>query len=129
MGFLDKAKKAAQDAAQQGKKLAEQAQSKLDEAQGNFNAGQQHSQEQPAGAGTEYDKHGRPIAHEDTAQTAPPHGDPVAESAPSAPAAEAPAPDPAAPGPEPVTPGAEPPKPPAPPSGGSGLTSGDPLAG
>jgi hypothetical protein len=121
MGFMDKAKKAAQDAAQQGKKLAEQAQTKLDEAQGNFNAGQGQGQtsDKPA---VEYDANGRPIATEDSGQTTPPQGDPLGASAPSEPAAEAPAPDTSAPP-------AEPAKPAAPPSGGSGLSSGDPLAG
>ena len=39
--------------------MAEQAQAKLDEAQKQFNAGQQ--QGQPSGPAVEYDKHGRPI--------------------------------------------------------------------
>ena len=121
MGFMDKAKKAAQEAAEQGKKLAEQAQSKLDEVQGNRNAGQSQDQQQ-AGSATEYDAHGRPVARPDAAQTTPPHGDPLGESAPSAPPSEAAAADPAAPA-------SEPQKPATPPSGGSGLTSGDPLAG
>ena len=48
MGFMDKAKK-----------MAEQAQAKLDEVQGQINS----KQGQPAGGGpvVEYDKHGRPI--------------------------------------------------------------------
>ena len=48
MGFLDKAKK-----------MAEQAQAKLDEVQGQFNAGQPGHQ--GGGPVTEYDKHGRPV--------------------------------------------------------------------
>ena len=48
MGFMDKAKK-----------MAEQAQAKLDEAQKQFNAGQQ--QGEPSGPVVEYDKHGRPV--------------------------------------------------------------------
>ena len=50
MGFMDKAKK-----------LAEQAQEKLDEAQKNFNE-KQGSGSQPADGGVRYDEHGRPIA-------------------------------------------------------------------
>ena len=52
MGFMDKAKK-----------LAEQAQEKLDEAQKNFNQGQSQSEPGQQG-GTRYDEHGRPIADE-----------------------------------------------------------------
>jgi len=48
MGFLDKAKK-----------LAEQAQTKLDEVQKGFNEGQGSAQ--PQGPVTQYDKHGRPV--------------------------------------------------------------------
>jgi hypothetical protein len=66
MGFMDKAKK-----------MAEQAQAKLDEAQKQFNAGQQPGQ-QP-GAAVEYDEHGRPVAQASPA--APPHGDPLAAEA------------------------------------------------
>jgi hypothetical protein len=77
MGFLDKAKK-----------LAEQAQTKLDEAQKQFNTGQSGSQS--SGAPVEYDQHGRPIPREDappastapppSAAPTPPHGDPLAGS-------------------------------------------------
>ena len=49
MGFMDKAKK-----------MAEQAQAKLDEAQKQFNSGQ-GGQQQGGGPAVEYDKHGRPI--------------------------------------------------------------------
>jgi hypothetical protein len=116
MGFMDKAKK-----------MAEQAQAKLDEAQKQFNSGQQ--QGQPADPAVEYDKHGRPIPQAEPDAAAPPHGDPVAGSAAPPPAPEAPpAPSapPAAHG-DPVAPPAEdrnnpsyePPK----------LSSGDPLAG
>ena len=52
MGFMDKAKK-----------LAEQAQEKLDEAQKNFNQGESGSQ-QPAEGGVRYDEHGRPVQQE-----------------------------------------------------------------
>jgi formin 2/WAS/WASL-interacting protein len=81
MGFLDKAKK-----------LAEQAQSKLDEVQKQVN---QPGSSSPAGGPiTEYDKHGRPIPPEQSAS--PPHGDPLRGSgAPTA--ADGPTPDPAAP--------------------------------
>jgi hypothetical protein len=73
MGFMDKAKK-----------LAEQAQTKLDEAQKQFN--------QPGGAGgtgsapaggpppVAYDNHGRPIGQPAPTPPAPPHGDPLAGS-------------------------------------------------
>ena len=120
MGFMDKAKAAAQDAAEKGKKAAAQAQEKLDETQRNFNSGQAHSQESSAPA-VEYDKHGRKIAQGDTVEevvdspepaaevaledTGPPQGDPLGD-------AEAPAP-------------AEPKAP----SDSSGMSSGDPLAG
>jgi hypothetical protein len=96
MGFLDKAKQ-----------MAEQAQAKLDEAQKQFNAGQQ--KDQGAGPAVEYDKHGRPIPQPEADAAAPPQGDPLAAAAP---APEAPAP-PAAP-PAPAPPAAEAPVPPAP---------------
>jgi hypothetical protein len=125
MGFLDKAKK-----------MAEQAQTKLDEVQKQFNEGQSGSQAPPV----EYDQHGRPIRSEPppAAQTAPPpaapaepvgpppaaptppHGDPLAEQTPAPP----PAP-PAAPTPDPAAPPTDKDDPYAPPK----LTGGDPLAG
>lgn len=87
MGFLDKAKQAAQ-----------QAQQKLEEKQGQFNA----KQAEKAGAGAQgpavtYDKHGQPITPDPSAAGAPapgaepaPAGDPLAPP----PAAEpAPAPE------------------------------------
>src|SRR6476661_4370031 len=102
MGFLDKAKK-----------LAEQAQTKLDEVQKEFN----ERQSGPAGDGpaVEYDKHGRPVPTPPAEAASPPHGDPVA---------------PAPPGP-PAPPAAS--APPAPPAGDADytppkMTSGDPLA-
>jgi len=70
MGFMDKAKK-----------MAEQAQAKLDQAQQQFNSGQSSSAP-PAGAGVEYDQHGRPIAEEPADVVVPPHGDPLASSEP-----------------------------------------------
>jgi len=79
MGFMDKAKK-----------LAEQAQEKLDEAQKNFNTSD--SPQAPAeGEGVKYDEHGRPI------QDAPPAGataPPAAEPTQEQPAADAPPPPP-----------------------------------
>ena len=81
MGFLDKAKK-----------LAGQAQSKLDEVQTQFNEGQGGG---AAGSGpaVEYDKHGRPIPQHPPATATPPQGDPVAgASTPPPPASPAPAP-------------------------------------
>ena len=103
MGFMDKAKK-----------MAEQAQTKLDEVQKQFNESQGASRPAPGGPVTEYDKHGRPVTPEGVAEptSAPP------PPAPPAPAAEAP-------------PTAAPPEQPdgadeyAPPQ----MTSGDPLAG
>jgi hypothetical protein len=128
MGFLDKAKK-----------MAEQAQTKLDEVQKQFN---ESSSRPPGSAGSqappvEYDKHGRPIRSEapPATQTAPPpaepvgpppaaptppHGDPLAEQTPAPP----PAP-PAAPTPDPAAPKANEDDQYAPPK----LTGGDPLAG
>jgi len=137
MGFMDKAKK-----------MAEQAQTKLDEAQKQFNSGQ--------GAGSaggappvEYDKHGRPIqpapVTPDAAAPVPPDAAPPAATPgvpstepPTPPAPESgPTPDPASP----ATPGAAPSAPPAPPGPGAAedrntpsteppkLSSGDPLAG
>ena len=65
MGFMDKAKK-----------MAEQAQSKLDEAQKQFNAGQ--GQGQQSGPAVEYDAHGRPIPQAPPEGASAPHGDPLA---------------------------------------------------
>ena len=109
MGFMDKAKK-----------LADQAQTKLDEVQKQFNESQSSGANPPAGPAVEYDKHGRPVGTPSPDPDAPaektPHiapepgdshtqGDPLADSSP------------------------KPSQPPTPPSGGSGLSSGDPLAG
>lgn len=118
MGFMDKAKK-----------MAEQAQAKLDEAQKQFNS----SPSQPAGgSAVEYDKHGRPIQPAPVTPDAgaPPVATPgVPQTEPAAaPAATGPTPDPSAPAP----------KPPAPPAADDRnrpsteapkLSSGDPLAG
>jgi hypothetical protein len=91
MGFMDKAKK-----------LAEQAQEKLDEAQKNFNKSES-PQAQP-GESVQYDDHGRPIQQETpAAATAPPAATPAPDPtapiggtpAEDAPAEEAPPPAPA----------------------------------
>jgi hypothetical protein len=131
MGFLDKAKK-----------LAEQAQTKLDEVQGQFN---QQPGAPPSGPVTEYDKHGRPVPPAPPAAPAPPvapappatPGLPPTGS-PSVPAAEGP---PAAPREAVTSAQREAVAPPAPglpaveedrnhPSyAPPTLTSGDPLAG
>ena len=72
MGFMDKAKK-----------MAEQAQTKLDEAQKQFNQRQDAGgPPQSGGPAVEYDKHGRPIPSEPPATATPPHGDPVAPPPP-----------------------------------------------
>ena len=121
MGFLDKAKK-----------VAEQAQAKLDEVQTQFNQGQGGGQ-QSGGPAVEYDKHGRPVepapvtpdASAPPAPPAPPTPEAGAVPDPAAPTAPGAAPDapPAMPGPAPTEdrnrPSTEPPK----------LSSGDPLAG
>jgi hypothetical protein len=84
MGFMDKAKK-----------LAEQAQQKLDETQKNFN---KSDSPQPEGEGVKYDEHGRPIEEATPAgATAPPAAEPAAPAADPTeeqPAADAPAPPP-----------------------------------
>ena len=59
MGFMDKAKK-----------LAEQAQEKLDEVQQQFNESQGSSPSQ--GPPVDYDQHGRPVQTEPAAPPAPP---------------------------------------------------------
>ena len=91
MGFMDKAKK-----------MAEQAQAKLDEVQKQHQSppAQGSAGESGGGPAVEYDKHGRPIPSEPPATATPPHGDPVGPPAASAPppaAAPAATPDPAAP--------------------------------
>ena len=133
MGFLDKAKK-----------IAEQAQTKLDEVQSQINT--QGGPTPPSGPIVEYDKHGRPIPPQQSA--APPHSDPLGAATPPPPAPSA------GPPPMPGVPPTEPPSgppapvegtvapPPAPgmPGGNDDdrnrpshappkLTGGDPLAG
>ena len=110
MGFMDKAKK-----------MAEQAQTKLDEVQKQFNEGQSGTSGTSQGPPVEYDQHGRPVRTEQPAEAAAPPPPPAAEPAP--PPAEAATPphgDPVPPQQEdPNNPSYEPPK----------LTGGDPLAG
>jgi hypothetical protein len=79
MGLMDRAKK-----------LAEQAQQKLDEAQKQFGGS---SQEESNGAGVRYDEHGRPIPETPPAGEGPPAGEAQPPSAQPAPDA---APDPTA---------------------------------
>jgi hypothetical protein len=93
MGFMDKAKK-----------LAEQAQEKLDEAQKSFNKSQ--DPQAPAGGGVRYDEHGRPIAEETpAAATQPPSATPAPDPTPpisdGPPAEGSPAEEAAAPPPPP----------------------------
>ena len=79
MGFMDKAKK-----------LAEQAQEKLDEAQKQFGSGGSTAGQQQGG-GVRYDEHGRPIEAPPAGQAAPPSGQPPEDArAGEAPAADAP---------------------------------------
>lgn len=120
MGFLDKAKK-----------LADQAQTKLDEVQKDFSARQDASGGASGQAGAppvEYDQHGRPVTS--AAPPAPEHKSPTIDPD----TATSPTPGPAKPHGDPLLddePGSSssrPPSPPAP-SSGSGLSSGDPLAG
>jgi hypothetical protein len=99
MGFLDKAKK-----------LAEQAQSKLDEVQKQVNTGGS-SAPRPDGPVVEYDKHGRPIPQEQT--SSPPHGDPLAAPAQGGWSAPAPPPAPPVASAPPATPGVPPTEPPS----------------
>jgi hypothetical protein len=66
MGFLDKARK-----------MAEQAQAKVDEVQGQFNDAQRR-RPPPPGPRVEYDQHGRPVRAEGSDAAAPPRSrDPV----------------------------------------------------
>ena len=111
MGFLDKAKK-----------LAEQAQTKMDEVQKDFNAkqGGQQAADEPT---VEYDQHGRPTTPQATTPETPASADP----APNRPHG-----DPLQTGEDASRHGADADRgerPATPPSGGSGLTSGDPLGG
>jgi hypothetical protein len=73
MGFMDKAKK-----------LAEQAQEKLDEVQENFNQGQ--SGQPQKGGGVRYDEHGRPIGGPPAGDAPPPSAEPGETAGPPEPA-------------------------------------------
>ena len=116
MGFMDKAKK-----------MAEQAQQKIDEVQKDFNEkqGSGTGGGSSGGGQVQYDQHGRPMPTD----TERPQGDELGQGHAPQPADSAPRP---ADGPgrqgDPLL-DAEPPKPPTPPSGGQGMSSGDPLAG
>jgi hypothetical protein len=152
MGFLDKAKQAAQNAQKEGglldkaKQAAQQAQDKLEETQKNFNEKQGANAPEQAAPPVEYDAHGRPVQ----ADAPPPPETPVEPAATGAPPAQpadassaAPAPPPAPEAPTTEAPVAEAPAPPAPPAPPTGaqdegdddeyappkMTSGDPLAG
>jgi hypothetical protein len=87
MGFMDKAKK-----------LAEQAQEKLDEAQKNLNKSDSPQGQPGQGGSVQYDEHGRPIQQETPAAATPPPAAAPTPSAsdPAAPTEEAPAPPPPA---------------------------------
>jgi hypothetical protein len=90
MGFMDKAKK-----------LAEQAQQKLDEAQKEFTKGAS-PESQPGSGGVRYDEHGRPVER----------AQPGARAPESDPGPDTPTPDPADPtGSTPAEPGAPTPDP------------------
>src|SRR3954468_12558919 len=71
MGFLDKAKEAAQQASVKAKEAAEQAQKKLEETQAQFNERQAQKARDEAAAGSGGGQ--APVAG-----NTPPHGDPVA---------------------------------------------------
>lgn len=99
MGFMDKAKK-----------MAEQAQAKLDEAQQQFNDMQSGgAPQQQQGPVVQYDKHGRPIGD---APVAPGTGEPPAPAGPTV-GAPVPGAEAAAPPPPPAPPVAPPSAPPA----------------
>ena len=117
MGFMDKAKK-----------MAEQAQQKIEEVQKDFNEKQGSGGGATGGgpAPVQYDQHGRPMPSD----TERPQGDELPGQG-HAPAPASPTPTPSE-GPgvhgDPLL-DAEPPKQSPPPSGGQGMSSGDPLAG
>jgi hypothetical protein len=119
MGFLDKAKK-----------MAEQAQTKLDEVQKQFNESQGGSQGASAGGAggdpIEYDQHGRPVSTGEPA--APPPPPPAPPAPPAAPEA-ATAPPPPAPTAPPAPPAPEPQQQRDDEYAAPKLTSGDPLEG
>ena len=75
MGFMDKAKK-----------LAEQAQQKLDETQSQFNQKQGGQTPPQQGENVRYDEHGRPIEDPPAGSAPPPSAEPAQPAAPAAPA-------------------------------------------
>jgi hypothetical protein len=77
MGFMDKAKK-----------LAEQAQEKLDEAQTQFNQKQGGQGQPEQSANVRYDDHGRPIQDPPAGSAPPPSAEPAPPAEPAAPADE-----------------------------------------
>ena len=125
MGFMDKAKK-----------MAEQAQQKLDEAQKGFNEKQGSGGQGGGGPAVEYDSHGRPVnapgesAPDPQPAAAPPPGDPLGDPAPVAEdTPTSPTPEPAKAEGDPLLDdepgsrqGSSPPSGPKP-----GMSSGDPL--
>src|SRR3954454_20794585 len=139
MGFMDKAKKFAQETQQQAKDgtlkdrakaMAEQAQKKLDDVQGQFNEGQRSGAPASSGPVVDYDVHGRPVQPDEQAPApaASPEAEAVAEAAATVP--------------DPVTPPAAPSAPAVPDAPPEALgdvdrsadqapkvTGGDPLAG
>lgn len=139
MGFMDKAKK-----------LAEQAQTKLEDVQKDFNQKQGSGEQQSGGGGAvEYDEHGRPKASEPVAtpgdlpatgagDLGSPVGDPLTtEPAAGGETAASPDPAPAKTEGDPLLGGEDASRhgadadrgerPQTPPPSGGGLTSGDPL--
>src|SRR3954447_15768516 len=72
MGFLDKAKEAAQQASVKAKEAAEQAQKKLEETQAQFNERQAQRAQEQAAQGQAQGGGQAPVAG-----NTPPHGDPV----------------------------------------------------
>lgn len=112
MGFMDKAKK-----------LAEQAQQKIDETQKQFNEKQAQPQAPGAGAGVRYDEHGRPLPGEATSAADPAVARGVSQPQPS----EAVEPPPAAPPQEGPPEGEERPAPPPPPPSGGANANPDPF--
>src|SRR3954452_20270727 len=75
MGFLDKAKEAAQQASVKAKEAAEQAQKKLEETQAQFNERQAQKAQEQAAAGSGG-------GQAPGAGGTPPHGDPLARPPP-----------------------------------------------
>ena len=108
MGWMDKAKK-----------LAEQAQEKLDEVQQNFNQGGSTPGQQ---GGASYDHHGRPVQDGPPAGEAPPPAAEPTEPTPEPPAASEPDPAAASAATEPTAP-----PPPAPSSEGQANSTPDPF--